>query len=73
MKIVIMLVLVLTATVASANPIKNKAKKEARKELRHTQKKFDNRSRDQKFKDLKILSAIALLGFVVFQEMDNSR
>jgi len=73
MKIIIMLVLALTTTFASANPIKNKAKKEVRKEQRQTRKKFDNRSKEQKVTDLKVLSAIALLGFVVFQGIDSSR
>ena len=70
-KVLILLTFILAAGVSSVDPIKNSEKNEARRERRLERKKFDNRSREQKLKDFKVLSFILFAGIIVFNKVDQ--
>lgn len=70
-KAIILLTFVLAAGISSADPIKNNEKSEVRRERRLERKKFDNRSREQKIKDFKVLSFILFVGTIVFEKVDQ--
>lgn len=70
-KVIILLTFLLAAGISNADPIKDNEKSEVRKERRLERKKFDNRSREQKIKDFKVLSFILFAGIIVFNKVDQ--
>jgi hypothetical protein len=68
-KLIIILVLALTANISNADPMTKKERREKRIERRLERGKFDNRSKEQKRKDFRIATFMVIAAAVVFNRM----
>ena len=70
-KVLLILMLALTANISLADPMTRKERREKRMERRLVREKFDNRSKEQKSKDFKIATFMIIAAVVVFKRMED--